>query len=318
MKKLALLVGLKSVNPSAYGGWDGTNGCWGCELDVDHITDVLEPLGYAINTLKTEDATAENILNGIRKAAAALESGDIFVFYYSGHGGQQYDVDEDELDGHDETLVAYNRELVDDELNTIWPNFSEGVRIVMMSDSCNSGSNYRLTESNITNSSPMVLMDVERAREMQAQMIHFGGCRDGYSSSGYFGGGAFTTALCTIWDKGQWDGNYREFLDAIAVAVRETQEPQYNEYGAVEDRFRNSKPFVSDVYRVRCVLDIDLIDGDLMRARRILVDDGIACLLNGFDVCQSQLSASRAQGHVNCHADSHGNWGCSGGVTFEL
>ena len=48
-KGKALLVGLKSVDPGSYGGWDGVNGCWGCELDVDNIEGVLAPLNYDID-----------------------------------------------------------------------------------------------------------------------------------------------------------------------------------------------------------------------------------------------------------------------------
>ena len=58
MRARALLVGLKRVDPNAYGGWTGESGCWGCELDVDNIDNILRPLGYEIETLKTEAATA--------------------------------------------------------------------------------------------------------------------------------------------------------------------------------------------------------------------------------------------------------------------
>lgn len=33
----ALLAGLKGVDPTCYNGWDGTAGCWGCELDADNV-----------------------------------------------------------------------------------------------------------------------------------------------------------------------------------------------------------------------------------------------------------------------------------------
>ena len=36
-KGKALLVGLKRVNPNSYSGWNGQNGCSGCELDVDNM-----------------------------------------------------------------------------------------------------------------------------------------------------------------------------------------------------------------------------------------------------------------------------------------
>ena len=88
---MGILVGLKEVDPVAYGGWNGRNGCWGCELDVDNIARILEPLNYDLNVIKTADATSHRILQSLRSAAKVLQKGDILVFYYSGHGGQQPD-----------------------------------------------------------------------------------------------------------------------------------------------------------------------------------------------------------------------------------
>ena len=75
-------------------------------------------------------------------------------------------------------------------------------------------------------------------------MIHFGGCRDGFTSAGYLGGGAFTIALCDAWVNGQFEGSYRDLHDRILELIRrEPQKPQYNEYGPVADSFRDERPF---------------------------------------------------------------------------
>jgi hypothetical protein len=58
---------------------------------------------------------------------------------YSGHGGQIPDLNNDEEDALDETWVLYDRELLDDELYTMYGQFKEGVRIFVLSDSCHSG-----------------------------------------------------------------------------------------------------------------------------------------------------------------------------------
>jgi metacaspase-1 len=142
-KKCALLVGLKQVSAQHYQGWDGTNGCQGCELDVDCVSQILHPFDYETCVRKTNAATKDGILTRLRRYAHELKAGDLFVFYFSGHGGQQEDKDNDEEDGKDETLVAYDAEIIDDELDEIWLSFRPGVRIVMLSDSCNSGTNFR-------------------------------------------------------------------------------------------------------------------------------------------------------------------------------
>ena len=241
-KASAILVGLKQVDPNAYGGWNGENGCWGCELDVDNIKRILSPLGYVSQVLKTAEATKSKVLRALDSAAATLDSGDILVFHYSGHGGQQPDLNGDEGDGQDETLVAYDGQIIDDQLDLVWPKFRSGVRIVMLSDSCNSGTNYRMCRD-VSLPTTIKPIDEKAAQAMKAQLIHMGGCRDGFTSSGYASGGAFTKALCDVWNGGRFEGNYKKFYEAVKAAVTTGQVPQYNEYGPVTDSFRNSKPF---------------------------------------------------------------------------
>lgn len=241
--KMAILVGLCQVSPDAYGGWNGVNGCEGCELDVQHMAEILTPLGYDIQTITTTAATKTAILASLEHAAATLMGGDRLVFYFAGHGGQQPDANQDETDGRDETLLAYDGEITDDELNAIWPQFQPDARIVMLSDSCNSGTNYRAIRDVFTPTPIQPLSRTTRA-VMQAQFIHMGGCRDGFTSTGLESGGVFTTALATTWKDGAFVGNYKTFYEAIVAAVTSGQIPQYNEYGPVTDGFRNEKPFV--------------------------------------------------------------------------
>lgn len=245
-KGSALLVGLKSVDPAAYNGWDGTAGCWGCELDVDNMEMILNPINYQIKTLKTADATRDRILSALYRAADNTEGGDIFVFYYSGHGGQQPDITGDELDGRDETLVAYDREVIDDKIHEALGKFKAGVRLVMISDSCNSGTNYRLRMTAPVNEQAIFKPLARRStRELSidAQLIHLGGCRDGFGSSGYQHGGAFTIALCEAWENGSFRGNFKDLHSRICDLIRSDQKPQYSEYGPVSDEFRAQRAF---------------------------------------------------------------------------
>lgn len=238
-KGFALLVGL-----------DNRRGeraeCPGAELDVDKIHNILKPLGYTIRVLKTAEATRDKVMSALRGAVSGLSSDDIFVFYYSGHGGQRPDLNDDEEDGKDETLLAYDREIVDDELNEIWLSAAEGSRMVMISDSCNSGTIYKFMSGPISQAPFVPILDKETAAEMKAQLIHLGGCRDSAASVGGVGGGLFTRALCDTWAKGTFQGSYPKLLDEARYIVerqRPDQVPQYNECGPVTDRFRNSRPF---------------------------------------------------------------------------
>ena len=238
----ALLVGLNSVDSATHAGWDGKNGCYGCELDVDNIAAILRQMGYSPSILKTAAATSTTVLHGLRSAAQVLKEGDIFVLYYAGHGGRQPDYNNDERDGHDETLVLYDRDVVDDELAEIWGFFRSGVRIVMISDSCNSGSNYRGLRSVSTEDA--LAIQAMQEQEISAQMIHYSGCRDGKTSAGYRTGGAFTIAFCSAWENGA--DNYpalHEGTKQLMKEQREPQQPQYSKYGVVDTSFENSSPF---------------------------------------------------------------------------
>ncbi len=243
----ALLVGLKQVDPTTHtSGWNASNGTEGSELDVDNMARLLIPLGFRVKTLKTSEATHHAILQALREAAQTTKPGELFVFYYSGHGGQQPDFKStniDEGDGKDETLVAYDKDIIDDDLNDIWCSFAEGAGIFMISDSCNSGTLYKGFRDFRALTPVMPVIDPLVNNKMRAQLIHFGGCLDGSNAEGHRDGGLFTMALCRVWNNGAFQGNYRTLLESTIPMIDMIQKPQYHEFGPVTDRFRNARPF---------------------------------------------------------------------------
>ena len=141
-KGISVHIGLNHVDPAAYNGWDGALS--GCINDATDMKCIAEQLGYSATLLTDSDATADNVIAAIGKAAKELGPTDILFITYSGHGGQVADVNGDEDDGQDETWVLYDRQLIDDELYALWAQFVAGVRIIMLSDSCHSGTMARM------------------------------------------------------------------------------------------------------------------------------------------------------------------------------
>jgi hypothetical protein len=92
------------------------------------------------STLLTKKGTRSAVLSAMRAAAKALKRGDLFFMSYSGHGGQVPDTSGDEPDKQDETWCLYDGQLIDDELYLELSRFAAGVRIIVLSDSCHSGS----------------------------------------------------------------------------------------------------------------------------------------------------------------------------------
>lgn len=134
-KALSLHIGLNNVDPSAYGFFVPPLG--GCLNDADDMRALAQGQGFLTRQLVESAATSAAVIDGIRTAASQLSSGDIFLLTYAGHGSQVPDPAEE--DQRSETWVLWDRQLIDDELYALWGLFEPGVRVVVISDSCHSG-----------------------------------------------------------------------------------------------------------------------------------------------------------------------------------
>ena len=136
-KALSLHVGLNSVSTAAYEGWDGPLAA--CEFDASDMAALARAKGMKATVLLTKKATRAALLSNMRSAAKALKAGDLFFMTYSGHGGQVPDTNRDEPDRKDETWCLFDGQLIDDELYFELSRFAAGVRVLVLSDSCHSG-----------------------------------------------------------------------------------------------------------------------------------------------------------------------------------
>jgi hypothetical protein len=136
-KALSVHIGLNAVSAAHYEGWSGE--LTACEFDANDMAAVAKAAGMKPTSLLTKKATRANALGAIRSAAKALRSGDLLFLTYSGHGGQIPDVTGEEDDKLDETWCLYDGELIDDELYLELSRFAAGVRVLVLSDSCHSG-----------------------------------------------------------------------------------------------------------------------------------------------------------------------------------
>src|SRR5262245_2947913 len=124
-KGISVHVGLNEVNPDHYDGWVGKLDA--CEYDAKDMAAIARANKFKSKLLLTASATSAAVIQELTSAADRLKSGDIFLFTYSGHGGQVPDKNGDEEDRLDETFVLYDRQLIDDELYAIWSLFAPGV-----------------------------------------------------------------------------------------------------------------------------------------------------------------------------------------------
>jgi hypothetical protein len=274
---MSLHIGLNKVDPDRYGGWDGE--LTACEFDANDMKAIADDRGFDSTILLTSEGTADAVIAEIERAAGELEAGDIFLATYSGHGGQVPDRnDEGETDRSDETWVAFDREIVDDELYALWAKFQPGVRILVLSDSCHSGSVTKAIQGDVPSvvatresaeaQSPRyramprdVMIEAYRANaelydgiqkslpssdevDVQATVLLISGCRDDQLSADGFSNGLFTENLLAVWDKGAWNGGgHPEFREAIRSRMPDDQQPEFTSVGAKNSDFEQQSPF---------------------------------------------------------------------------
>ena len=84
----------------------------------------------------------------IQEAARELESGDILLVTYAGHG-MKFDIPQKDKP-YTVAWCLYDGPMLDAELRTYWSGFKKGVRIVVLSDSCHSGTITREASADVT------------------------------------------------------------------------------------------------------------------------------------------------------------------------
>lgn len=134
--KRALTIGIND--------YPGTgNDLSGCVNDANDWRETLEGRGFAVTSLTDGAASKSNMIEAISKIVGDTGKDDISVITYSGHGTWVPDEDDDEVDGRDEALCPYDisqgNVLTDDELYEIFSERKSGARVILISDSCHSG-----------------------------------------------------------------------------------------------------------------------------------------------------------------------------------
>lgn len=276
-KGISLHIGLNKVDPNHYDGWDGELNA--CEADANDMEALAKDQGFASRKkLLTKSATRNVVIKEVSEAAKKLVNGDIFFLTYSGHGGQLPDKNGDEKDHKDETWVLYDGEIVDDEMYTLYSQFAEGVRIMVLSDSCHSGSvikaryyqNKKSNGNNICyrNMPPAIALrtyqknkkfydkilsnkaikesnphNKEYKAKLKASVRLISGCQDNQLSSDGDFNGLFTAALLEVWNNGAFKGSYASLRKKIGALMPPDQTPRHMLIGTHNTRFNTEQAF---------------------------------------------------------------------------
>ena len=275
---LSIHIGLNKIDETHYGT---TGDLANPENDAASMAELATANGFTASPpLLTNDATSTAVTNAIKQAASTLTSGDILLLTYAGHGAQIPDANGDEKDAQDETWVLYDRQLLDDELYGLLATLADGVRVLILSDSCHSGTVARDLPLSLTTTElerafdtnephrvpqrirtlpheaqlhnyqrdQQLYTQIQRATPAQpafaADVLLISGCQDNQTSSdGTSNHGLFTQTLLNTWNNGAFKGTYATLHKKIVADMPFFQTPNLFQAGKTSAAFRNQAPF---------------------------------------------------------------------------
>jgi hypothetical protein len=279
LKGYGLFIGLNKVDKEQYEDWDGALEC--CEKDVEDVIKIAKKENFdKIEVLLTQNATRENVRAAILKATECVAENGTFLLYYSGHGNFIPDIPDlqglrDEKDKKDETWCLYDGELIDDEISWYWPKFRPGVKIIMISDSCHSGSVFKALPPRTNEYKELVkvfnkpkimpakirnklkenkldayksLLEKKKNRKgekgkVEATVFLLSACKDNQQAMAGDINSLFTSKIIDLYNTGE-NKNYKDFLKAISEQIGRIQTPKFSMFGAKNTEFEKQSPFV--------------------------------------------------------------------------
>jgi len=226
----------------------------GCINDLRDWSDVLRARGFAVAKLADKDATGENIRTAIGTLVAGAFPGDTLVFQYSGHGSYVPDENSDEPDGADECIcpvdIFTKGPITDDDLRVLYANRPLGIKMIVISDSCHSGTVTRfmsmpttkaLVQRRVRFMPPAAFLSSTEANKLNKGFrrslpvgrhaaLLFSGCADPeYSYDAYFNGrpnGAFTFCALAALKSLPVRSSYQRWFTAIRKMLPSQEYPQ--------------------------------------------------------------------------------------------
>lgn len=162
-RKRAFLVGISHYDTALTGyQWNNINGV----EDVNLLDQTLKKQGFTNTILLDDQATFDNIISEIVQFTNQTKRGDIVYLHFSTHGQPVEDLNGDEEDGWDESIVpidAYkiykkdvyegNKHLTDDLLNNYVKRLREKIGpkgfLYVVIDACHAGTSSRANDESV-------------------------------------------------------------------------------------------------------------------------------------------------------------------------
>jgi hypothetical protein len=202
----------------------------GAEADALALSGIAQLQGFLTPTLLLgAAATRASVRAKIREAAALCRTGDLFMLTFSGHGGRKSVVGAHGREGLRGVWVLYDGSFADAEMHGALAAFRQGVRVLVVSDSCNGGVPASWKENP---TSPVA-----------ASVLVLTACPSDQYADGKGLPGHFTTALVSAWQGGEFRGGYRGLHEALLARMPAYQKPNYYWVGRSDVSFELQRPF---------------------------------------------------------------------------
>ena len=261
--RYALLVGINKwmkIDPkkssNLYSRPENIKDLSGCLNDINVIAEILKGrfsfVADNIYTLKDQEATRDGILKSLDEMKNKCGKGDVFFFFFSGHGSQEENELSTELDKMDETICPYDailhyKDIRDKEIATILQGFlDKGVIVTAMFESCHSGSIARgigveekmaSTSNDIVNDdkvSPLPgkngALILSAAQEYQTALCKL------YDNKVWQG--CFTKAFMEVMQKSKADISATDLFSAVSAYLKNSGDPQIPAIEANDERLK--------------------------------------------------------------------------------
>lgn len=267
----AILIGVNRVFLDHYGGENELNGP---QKDIQTMTNICTNLGVNPNILFGRNSVSNNVVNAISESARNASPGKMILIYYSGHG-TQFPAGLDEEDGLNESWCLPDRCMIDNEINYLLSLYSEDVKVLLISDSCHSGTIPRKMKStatfdfkevyneyNFSRNKEIANEDINRTyvnnkifydniikefennNPLKASILYLGACRDDQKAKDGIYNSVFTNALNSVWDYGNFSSDYISFMEQIENMTKGyNMNPVLFQYGVKDYEFLKQKPF---------------------------------------------------------------------------
>lgn len=232
----ALIIGIQKYNSSSMPSLDGPY------ADILNIQQFVKSMNPCANIMTLDDhnnnnnPTRNNIINELNNIYNDVNSEEIVIIYYSGHGSNISSSNNDEYDVYyDQVMNVLNNEIIkDNELHTLIvknkPN--KNIKTIVIFDCCHSGDildlDYKLTDDKFTK-----IRNINNQNKNKSLTTLISGCAFTQSTTDAPKGGAFTKRFLDILKENNNKVTYsylfselQKRLNYLKVYFGMSQEPQ--------------------------------------------------------------------------------------------